>query len=152
MTGSAVTVRAAHNGDVLAAAACVGAAFEPYVERIGKPPVPMLSDYAALTAEEKVWIAELDGQVVGVLVQYETADGFYIDTVAASPAMQGTGVGRALLEFAEGEARRRGFDSICLCTNSKMTENQVLYPKIGYVEYDRRAQSGYERVFNRKRL
>jgi hypothetical protein len=56
------------------------------------------------------------------------------------------------LEFAEGEARGRGFESIYLCTNSKMTENQVLYPKIGYVEYDRRAQSGYERVFYRKRL
>lgn len=87
------------------------------MERIGKPPAPMLSDYAALAAEGKVWVAELDGQVVGVLVQYETADGFYIDTVAASPHTHGTGVGRALLEFAEGEARGRGFESIYLCTN-----------------------------------
>jgi len=152
MTPPAITVRAAYEGDALAAAACVNAAFEPYVERIGKPPAPMLSDYAALAAEGKVWVAELGRQVVGVLVQYETADGFYIDTVAASPQTHGTGVGRALLEFAEGEARGRGFESIYLCTNSKMTENQVLYPKIGFVEYDRRAQSGYERVFYRKRL
>ena len=56
------------------------------------------------------------------------------------------------LEFAEGEARGHDFESIYLCTNSRMTENQVLYPRIGYVEYDRRAQSGYERVFYRKRL
>lgn len=152
MTAPVSTVRAAHQGDAVAAAACVNGAFEPYVERIGKPPAPMLSDYSTLTAEGKVWVADLDGQVVGVLVQYETADGFYIDTVAASPPTQGTGVGRALLEFAECEARRRGFESIYLCTNSKMTENQVLYPKIGYVEYDRRAQSGYARVFYRKRL
>lgn len=152
MTAPSITVRAAYEGDALTAAACVNAAFEPYVERIGKPPAPMLADYAALAAEGKVWVAELGGQVVGVLVQYETADGFYIETVAASPHTHGTGVGRALLEFAEGEARGRGFESIYLCTNSKMTENQVLYPKIGYVEYDRRAQSGYERVFYRKRL
>ena len=152
MTAPSITVRAAYEGDAPAAAACVNAAFEPYVERIGKPPAPMLSDYAELAAEGKVWVAEVGEQVVGVLVQYETADGFYIDTVAASPHTHGTGVGRALLEFAEGEARGRGFESIYLCTNSKMTENQVLYPKIGYVEYDRRAQSGYERVFYRKRL
>ncbi|MDM0115462.1 GNAT family N-acetyltransferase [Variovorax sp. J22R133] len=149
---SAVTVRAARDGDAVAAAACVNAAFEPYVERIGKPPAPMLSDYAALTAEGEVWVAELDARVVGVLVQYETTDGFYIDTVAVSPAIQGTGVGRALLVFAENEARRRGFKSIYLCTNARMTENQLLYPRIGYVEYDRRAQGGYERVFYRKRL
>ena len=152
MTAPSIAVRAAHEGDALVAAACVKAAFEPYVDRIGKPPAPMLSDYAALAAEGKVWVAELGGRVVGVLVQYETADGFYIDTVAASPHTHGTGVGRALLEFAEGEARGRGFESIYLCTNSKMTENQVLYPKIGYFEYDRRAQSGYERVFYRKQL
>lgn len=61
-------------------------------------------------------------------------------------------MGRALLKFAEQEAGRRGFDSLYLCTNAKMTENQVLYPKIGYVEYDRRTQDGYERVFYRKPL
>ena len=152
MTAPAISVRAAHGGDAPAAAACVNAAFEPYVERIGKPPAPMLSDYAALAAEAKVWVAQRDEQMVGVLVQYETEDGFYIDTVASSPAARGTGVGRALLEFAEAEARARGFASIYLCTNSRMTENQALYPRIGYVEYDRRAQGGYERVFYRKRL
>jgi len=152
MTPSAIKVRAAKEGDAPAAAACVNAAFEHYVERIGKPPAPMLNDYAVLAAEGKVWVAELEEQVVGVLVQYETESGFYIDTVAASPHVQGTGVGRALLEFAEGEACRRSFKSIYLCTNSKMTENQLFYPKIGYVEYDRRAQSGYERVFYRKQL
>jgi len=94
----------------------------------------------------------MDNQVVGVLVQYETEDGFYIDTVAAIPAYQGAGVGRALLVFAEHEAQRRGFQSIYLCTNTKMTENQIFYPKIGYVEYDRRLDQGYDRIFYRKQL
>ena len=60
--------------------------------------------------------------------------------------------GRALLEFAEREAVRRGFASVHLCTNSRMTENQLLYPKIGYVEYDRRTEAGYDRVYYRKTL
>ena len=33
-----------------------------------------------------------------------------------------------------------------------MTENQALYSKIGYVEYDRRVEKGYSRVTMRKRL
>jgi GNAT superfamily N-acetyltransferase len=92
------------------------------------------------------------GQVAGVLVQYETEEGFYIDTVAVIPVLQGSGVGRALLVFAESEAKRRGFQSIYLCTSIKMTENQVFYPKIGYVKYARKLDQDYDRVFYRKQL
>ena len=145
-------VRPAYADDADAVAVCVKAAFLPYIERMGKPPAPMLADFPSLIAAGQVWVAEMNGQVVGVLVQYETEHGFYIDTVAASPAHQGTGVGRALLVFAEGEARRRGFRSIYLCTNAKMTENQIFYPKIGYVEYERKIESGYDRIFYRKQL
>ena len=145
-------VRPAHADDADAVAVCVKAAFLPYIERMGKPPAPMLADFSSLIAAGQVWVAEMNGQVVGVLVQFETEHGFYIDTVAASPAHQGTGVGRALLVFAEGDARRRGFRSIYLCTNAKMTENQIFYPKIGYVKYERKIESGYDRIFYRKRL
>jgi hypothetical protein len=57
-----------------------------------------------------------------------------------------------LLEFGEREAVRRGFDSIYLCTNAKMRENPAFYPRIGYVQYDRKLDDGYDRVFYRKRL
>ena len=145
-------VRLATAGDTTAARACVVEAFEPYVERIGRAPAPMLLDYPTLISEGRVWVAQRSSQLEGVLVQYETPDGFYVDTVAVSARCRGTGLGRALLEFAEAEAVRRGFTSIYLCTNSKMTENQVLYPKIGYVEYDRKTEAGYDRVFYRKPL
>ena len=145
-------VRLANASDAVAALTCVVAAFEPYIERIGKPPAPMLLDYPTLIAEGRVWVADLRTQVEGVLVQYETPDGFYVDTVATSARARGTGVGRALLQFAEGEAARRGYESVYLCTNSEMIENQVLYPKIGYVEYERRTEAGYDRVFYRKAL
>jgi GNAT superfamily N-acetyltransferase len=145
-------VRPARCCDADAAAGCVRAAFTPYIERIGKPPAPMLLDFPEIIAAGKVWVAEIDGRVVGVLVQYETEAGFYIDTVAAIPELQGTGIGRALLLFAENEARRRGYRSLFLCTNVKMTKNQVFYPKIGYVEYERKIDQGYERVFYRKQL
>lgn len=68
------------------------------------------------------------------------------------PANRGRGLGRILLELAEAEARRAGFDSIYLYTHQKMTENQALYMKIGYVEYDRRVDEGLPRIYMRKRL
>ena len=145
-------VRPALPSDAAAAAGCVNAAFSPYISRIGKPPAPMLLDFPAVIAEGKVWVAELAGRVVGALVQYETEAGFYIDTAAALPELQGSGVGRALLLFAESEAARRGYRSIYLCTNVKMIENQAFYPKIGYVEYERKHDQGYYRIFYRKQL
>lgn len=151
-TTPAPSVRLASAVDAKAALECVAAAFGPYVARIGKPPGPMLLDYPSLIADGSVWIAERNAGIEGVLVQYETEHGFYVDTVASSPKARGTGVGRALLEFAEQEAAGRGFGSVYLCTNSKMTENQVFYPSIGYVEYDRKSDGGYERVFYRKQL
>ena len=145
-------VRLATKSDAGAVDRCVKAAFTPYIERIGKPPAPLLADFPEIIASSKVWVAEIDRQVVGVLVQYEAEAGFYIDTVAALPELQGTGVGRALLLFAESEASRRGYQSIYLCTNVKMTENQAFYPKIGYVEYERKFDQGYDRIFYRKQL
>ena len=138
--------------DAAGVRSCVVAAFEHYVERIGKPPAPMLLDFDAEIHAGHVWLLSSDGKVVGALVQYPTDLGFYIDTVAVVPSSQGTGVGRALLEFAEKEALRRGYRSIYLCTNSKMTENQVFYPRIGYVEYERKNEAGFDRVFYRKDL
>lgn len=145
-------IRPASALDAGAVQACVVAAFAQYTERIGKPAGPMLLDFLAEIEAEHVWLAESEGRVVGVLVQYETEDGFYIDTVGVEPRLQRTGVGKALLQFAEQEALRRRYDSIYLCTNAKMTENQIFYPRIGYVEYDRRLDGGYNRVFYRKQI
>ncbi len=145
-------IRPAAVSEAAAVAGCVRAAFSPYTKRIGKSPAPMLADFPEIIREGKVWVASAGEKIAGVLVQYETDEGFYVDTVAVLPALQGTGVGRALLVFAEGQALEKGFHSIYLCTNTKMTENQVFYPKIGYVEYERKFDQGYDRIFYRKQL
>jgi hypothetical protein len=45
-----------------------------------------------------------------------------------------------------------GFDSIYLYTHERMVENQALYSRIGYVEYDRRLHGGARIVYLRKKL
>ena len=115
-------------------------------------PGPMTDDYSAVIRDRAVMVVESEGAIVGAIVLDLTEEGFTIENVAVHPARQGEGIGRALLELAEAEARAAGEDAVHLYTHEKMTENQALYARIGYVEYDRRAEDGFSRVFMRKRL
>ncbi len=132
----------------------VRTAYAKYVDRMGREPRPMTQDYDAVVRQLDVTVAEVDGAVAGLVALEEDPEegGFVVDNVAVDPAHHGTGVGRALLEHAEGEARRRGHDELLLYTHSTMTENLALYRRIGYVEYKRVPGEPGEIVFLRKRL
>jgi N-acetylglutamate synthase-like GNAT family acetyltransferase len=147
-----VRLRPAAPADAGAVRDCVHAAYRHYVERIGRPPGPMLDDYAEVVRTRQVHVAEADGRIVGVLVLDVTDEGFLLENIAVDPSIKGTGVGKRLLELAEAEARRQGHASLYLYTHEKMTENQALYARIGYEEYARRTENGLARVFMRKRL
>jgi len=145
-------LRSATENDAAAVTECIRNAFRHYVERIGREPGPMLMDYAREINEHQVFVIEQDEQIVGALVLCVKEEGFLLDVIAVEPQFQGKGIGRLMLEFAESEARRQGYKSIYLYTHAKMTENQALYTKIGYVEYDRRFEHGLARVYMRKWL
>ena len=144
--------RSATGTDVPKVAALVDAAYGHYVERLGMLPRPMTDDYAEVIANQRVTVAEGQGTIVGVIVLTVDDEGLLIDNVAVDPSYRGKGLGRALLEFAETEARRTGFDSIHLYTHEKMTENLAIYSKFGYIEYDRRSQGDFSLVYMRKHL
>lgn len=145
-------LRPATDADVPAITHLVNAAYGPYVERIGMRPGPMNEDYGEVICERQVTVAESEGALVGVLVLGTTADGFLIHNVAVHPEHRGEGLGRALLELAESEARKAGFDSIHLFTHEGLVESRALYERIGYVEYERRPLEGFSLVYMRKAL
>jgi ribosomal protein S18 acetylase RimI-like enzyme len=130
--------------------ALVKAAYGHYVERIGMLPRPMTDDYTEVVANKRVTVAESHGALVGVIVLTVDDEGFLVDNVAVAPSYRGKGLGRALLGFAEAEARRAGFDSVYLYTHEKMTENLAIYSRIGYVEYDRRSLGEFSLIYMRK--
>ena len=150
MTSAAL--RPATQADVPMLTVLVEAAYGHYVDRMGGPPRPLTDDYADVVRDFRVTVAEHGGEVVGLIALGIDDEGFVVNNVAVDPARQGTGVGRALLEHAEAEARAAGFDSIYLYTHEKMTENLELYRRIGYVEYDRRPVHLGEVVYLRKPL
>lgn len=145
-------MRPATEKDVAAVTTCVHNAFRHYIERIGRKPGPMLLDYEKEIREHQVFVGEYKEQIVGTLVLCVKEEGFLLDVIAVEPWRQGKSVGRCMLEFAEAEAHRQRFKSIYLYTHEKMTENQALYLKIGYVEYDRRFEHGLARIYMRKQL
>lgn len=148
----AYSFRRAEESDASQVAELVDAAYGHYVDRIGMLPGPMTLDYRQVIRDANVTVAERGGTLVGVLVLSVTDEGFVIENVAVRPTERRIGLGKALLELAEDEARRAGFRSIYLYTHEKMTENQALYSRIGYVEYDRRSQGDFALVYMRKRL
>ncbi|MEO8715512.1 MAG: GNAT family N-acetyltransferase, partial [Acetobacteraceae bacterium] len=128
----------------------VVAAYTKYVARIGKPPAPMLDDYAGHVRAHAAWVIEDHGAVVGLIVLLPMDDHLLLDNVAVDPPLHGRGIGRALVTFAEREARRRGYHETRLYTHEMMTENLAMYPALGWQETGRGEEAGYRRVFFRK--
>ena len=144
-------LRTARPEDRVAVEAIVIAAYSIYVERIGKPPGPMLDDYAGLIAAGAVSVLEdPDGAVAAILVLLPKPDHLLLDNIAAHPDRQGRGLGRRLIAFAESEARRRGYAELRLYTHETMTENIALYTRLGFRETGRGQEAGYNRVFMTK--
>jgi GNAT superfamily N-acetyltransferase len=146
-------IRCARPADRAAIERIVRAAYGLYVERIGKPPGPMLDDYTALISDGRVSVLEeADRTMAAIIVLLPEPDHLLLDSIAVRPDRQGQGLGRRLIAFAEEQARRLGHSEVRLYTHEKMTENIALYTRLGFVETGRGQQAGYDRVFMTKRL
>lgn len=140
-------MRRARTDEADAVAALVEAAFARHVEAVGRRPMPMDDDHAAHIAAGEQWVSDAsDGSLASAVVLTERDDHLHVDNVAVAPALQGRGLGRELLAFAEDEARRRGFAEIQLYTNAAMSDNLVMYPRLGFTEAARYAEHGFSRV------
>lgn len=146
-------VRPARPEDAEGLSAVAHAAFSPYIGRIGDlEPWPMRVDYAEKVALGHTWVAEDDGEVVGLLVLEPHEDHLVLDIIGVAPAYHRTGLGTRLLDVADEQARAMGLPEVRLYTNVVMTENLAYYPRHGYVETHREQVGPYHRVFFTKAL
>jgi N-acetylglutamate synthase-like GNAT family acetyltransferase len=141
------SIRRATTADLADLRQLITDAYEKYIERIGRPPAPMTTDYAAALEHSRVWVLEHGDAVIGALVTEDHEDHLLLETVAVAPGAQGSGYGRLLLERAERDAAELGFSEVRLYTNEAMTENLSFYPRHGYRETGRAVQDGFRRVY-----
>ncbi len=152
MSSGVTKIRPARAGEADGLKAVAEAAYAPYIERIGRRPAPMDADFTAHILRGEAFAADLANGLCGYIILFPRGDHLFVENVAVHPDAQGGGIGAALLEFAEAEARRRARSALELYTNAKMTENLSLYPRLGYRETGRRREAGFDRVYFRKDL
>jgi ribosomal protein S18 acetylase RimI-like enzyme len=147
---TAQAIRRATEADLPAIKEIITAAYSVYLTRMDRPPAPMLRDYFPVVGNGAVWVA--GSPVVGLISLIPADDSLLIENLAVRPAAQGTGLGRALMDFAEQQARQLRLPRLTLYTNELMTGNQAIYAHLGYRETARRSEDGYQRVFMQKEL
>ena len=143
-------LRRATAADLPAIKALIDAAYARYLTRMDKPPGPMLRDYGPSVEAGATWVT--GAPITAVLTLYPRDDHLLIENIAVHPSVQGRGLGRDLMSFAEQEAARGGLTRMTLFTHEVMTENQAIYAHLGYTEVDRRTEDGYRRIYMEKRL
>lgn len=147
-----IEIRPALETDLTDIQLCARNAYAKYIERMKRDPAPIHADFASLIAKGNVDIAIRDSRFVGYVVFYHEGSCTHLENVAVLPGYSGMGVGKCLIEHVERTARDAGCGSIELYTNVAMTENLTMYPKLGYIEVDRRHEAGFDRVFFRKQV
>jgi GNAT superfamily N-acetyltransferase len=151
MTGESRMIRLAVPGDRPVVERIVEAAYRPWAELIGVRPKPMDDDYAARIAAGHVHLLEEEG-VAGLIVLVPEDGVLLVNNVAVAPDRHGQGLGRALMAFAEAQARTAGLGALRLYTNALMEPNIALYGRLGYEITERRRSGPRDVVFMTKWL
>jgi ribosomal protein S18 acetylase RimI-like enzyme len=129
--------------------ACMEAAYAGYQQRLGGVRLPpMDADYCSEITNYPTWVVESERDIVGGLIMSFENNRALIANIAVNPECQGQGIGRALIEFAESEARDKVYSEIHLTTHAGLTENVSLYRHLGWAETGRDGS----RVFMKKAI
>ncbi|MDB5370101.1 MAG: family acetyltransferase [Roseomonas sp.] len=142
-------IRRAMPSEAPALRALTERAYADYVPLLGRRPAPMDADYGAHIAAGEAWVLEEDGGLLGLLVLEEEPGHLWLDNIAVEPRLHHRGTGQRLLRFTMEEAARRDFSEVRLLTNERMARNIAIYARMGFVEYDRREENGFRRVYMR---
>ena len=131
-------IRLATVEDAAGLEACMHAAYRDYEPRMnGQVLPPMILDYAAEIRDIPTWVLEFESVIVGGLSMRFEVDTAILANIAVSPEFQGQGAGRGLMDFAQNQARNKGFKEMRLATHVLLSETISLYAHLGWAEYDR---------------
>lgn len=82
--------------------------------------------------EGVLWVAEVDGRIVGTVSLSNEPEGLYVRSMAVLPEYQGRGIGHKLLDALHEYAAKSGAKRIFLYTLPFQLGARELYEKHGY--------------------
>ena len=147
-----LTIRLAKPTDVPAVETCARLAYQQYVQRMQQTPAPMIANFAQQVSDGLVRVGIKNNSIVGYVVYYPQSSGMHLENVAVLPSLSGMGIGKQLIKHVEEQARAQNIYRIALYTNEMMHENINMYLHLGFTEFERKSQAGFNRVFFEKRL
>ncbi|GAA6526471.1 tRNA (guanosine(37)-N1)-methyltransferase TrmD [Intrasporangium sp. DVR] len=101
-------------------------------DRLDIPPlVETLDELRGSLAQTQTWIARAGARLVGSVRTHVRGDDLFISRLMVAPDLQGNGLGRRLLRWAE-ESAPGGTRTISLLAGARSTDNLRMYRKAGY--------------------
>ncbi|NIA68589.1 GNAT family N-acetyltransferase [Pelagibius litoralis] len=158
-----LTLRRAVPDDAWAVQNLIHAAFARHAPALGRKPRAMLADYALAVRAHQVWVlAEAPPKqreeqqnadsLIAVLELIAEEAHLAIQALAVRPDRQRRGLGTALMQLAEQEARRQGVPLLKLNSPEIMTESLSLCAALGFHETHRQPAWDSQIVFMEKVL
>lgn len=139
---STVTLRIAQPSDAAAIAETLRASFAPFEGRYTPAAfaatTPTADQVADRFTEGLIWLAELDGRVVGTVSVVPRSGDLYLRSMAVHPTAQGQGIGARLLAAVETFATPR-YRRLVLTTTPFLDAAIRLYQQIGFRSTDEHA-------------
>ncbi len=93
--------------------------------------------------EGEVWL--MGDPAVACLFLTPLPQALYLGKMAVEPALQGQGLGRALMGLAENRARALGLPALELETRIELVENQAAFRAMGFTQVAAKAHPGFDR-------
>lgn len=135
-------VRRARPDDLDAAGAVTVAAYQPFTLGPADPYTDKLRDAATRDREAELWVAELDGEVVGTVTIAlegspwreigEPGEGEF-RMLAVAPGARRRGVGEALMRLVVDRFRGLGAHAVVLSSLAEMADAHRVYERLGFV-------------------
>ncbi len=94
-------------------------------------------DFCLTSQEAILLVAEADGAVIGSAMVGHDGHRGWVYYLAAAPAQQRSGLGRALMQAAEDWARGRGVPKLMLMVRPENERVRAFYEALGYIEEPR---------------
>lgn len=164
MSAPAITVRRVREAEHAAVAALTLDAYEPFLVGPDDPYRQRLADVATRDREAEVWVAELDGVVVGTVTMCPPGspwreagrdDEGEFRMLAVSPAAHRRGVGRALAQAVVDRFEAGGLTGVVLSSLPVQREAHRVYARLGFErtpERDHEPHPGVRLLVMRRRL